>query len=133
MKVVIDTNVFVSSFFGGNLRKIINLWKEGNIVLCLSDSILNEYIDVLQRLGLQNEDELEELLQLFSMAYNILFTKKTPSIKAVKRDPGYDKFIECAVALGAEVIITGDKAVKALGEYRGIGIFTPSQFLKEYY
>ena len=27
IKVVIDTNVFVSSFFGGNPRKVIDLWK----------------------------------------------------------------------------------------------------------
>ena len=132
MKVVIDTNVFVSSFFGGNPRKIIDLWKEGHLVLCLSDSVLNEYIDVLQRTGLKNEGEMEELLLLFSKSYNILFTKKTPSIRAVKSDPGDDKFIECAVALGADVIITGDKAVRALGEYKGIDILTPHHFLKTY-
>lgn len=130
MKVVIDTNVFVSSFFGGNPRKIIDLWKEGHIILCLSDTVLNEYVDVLKRIGLQNENELEELLMLFSKSYNILFTKKTPEIKAVKSDPDNDKFIECAVALGAETIITGDKAVKALGKYKGIKILTSHQFLK---
>jgi predicted nucleic acid-binding protein len=44
----IDTNVFVSSFFGGNPKKIIDLWKNEEIVLCLSKDILDEYIDVLQ-------------------------------------------------------------------------------------
>ncbi len=55
MKVVIDTNIFVSSFFGGNPRKIIDLWKKGNISLCLSKDILDEYVDVLQRVGLKDE------------------------------------------------------------------------------
>jgi putative PIN family toxin of toxin-antitoxin system len=130
MKVVIDTNIFVSSFFGGNPRKIIDLWKEGKISLCLSKNILEEYVDVLQRVGLGEEEEIEELLSLFAKGFNILFTTKTPKIKAVKDDPDDDKFIECAVALRAEVIITGDKELRAMGEYMGIKIFTPQEFLK---
>lgn len=130
MKVVIDTNVFVSSFFGGNPRRIIDLWKEEKITLCLSKDILDEYIEVLQGIGLRNEDEIQELLSLFAKGFNILFTTKTPKIKVVKDDPDDDKFIECAISLKAEAIITGDKAVEAVGEYMGIKIVTPQQFLQ---
>lgn len=132
MKVVIDTNVFVSSFFGGNPRKIIDLWKNGNINLCVSKEILDEYIEVLQRVGLKDLSEIEELLSLFAKGFNILFTTKTPQIKAVEDDPEDDKFIECALALKAEAIITGDKALKGMGEYMGIQILTPQEFLKTY-
>jgi putative PIN family toxin of toxin-antitoxin system len=132
MKVIIDTNVFVSSFFGGNPRKIIDLWKKGKISLCVSKNILDEYIEVLQRIGLRDGREVEELLSLFAKGFNILFTTKTPKIKAVRDDPDDDKFIECAVGLKAEVIITGDKALKAMNEYMGIKILTPQQFLKTY-
>ena len=132
MRVVIDTNIFVSSFFGGNPRKIIDLWRKGEITLCLSKDILDEYSEVLQRIGLRNENELEELLSLFARGFNLIFTTKTPEIRAVKDDPDDDKFIECAVALKAEVIITGDNALKSLGEYMGIKILTPKQFLEKY-
>lgn len=132
MRVVVDTNVFVSSFFGGNPRKIIDLWKKEKITLCLSKDILDEYVEVLRRVGLQDENELEELLALFARGFNIIFTAKTPKIKAVKDDPDDDKFIECAVALKAEVIITGDKVLKTIGTYRLIKILTPQQFLEDY-
>jgi putative PIN family toxin of toxin-antitoxin system len=132
MKVVVDTNIFISSFFGGNPKKIIDLWKKGEISLCLSKDILDEYIEVLQRIGLGDEREIEELLSLFAKGVNIIFTTKTREIKAVKNDPDDDKFIECAVALKAEVIVTGDKALKAMNEYMGIKILTPQQFLKDY-
>lgn len=132
MRVVIDTNVFVSSFFGGNPRNIIDLWKNGKITLCLSKDILDEYIEVLQRIGLQDENEMEELLSLFAKGFNILFTTKTPKIRAVKKDPDDDKFIECAVALNAEVVITGDKSLETLVKYMNIKILTPQQFLKNY-
>ena len=52
MRVVIDTNVFISSFFGGNPRKIIDLWRKEKITLCLSGDILEEYTKVLKRIGL---------------------------------------------------------------------------------
>lgn len=130
MKVVIDTNIFVSSFFGGNPRRIIDLWKTEKITLCLSKDILDEYIEVLQRIGLQDEDELGELFSLFKRGFNMLFTTKTPKVKVVKDDPDDDKFIECAPALKAEVIVTGDKAIEAVGEYMGIKILTPQRFLK---
>lgn len=132
IKVVIDTNVFVSSFFGGNPRKVIDLWKSGQIVLCLSKDIVDEYIDVLQRFGLQNEDELEELLNLFAQGFHIIFTHKTPKLRLVEEDPGDDKFIECAVALKCKFIISGDKALLAVQNYIGIKIITPKEFLDTY-
>jgi hypothetical protein len=132
MRVVIDTNIFVSSFFGGKPRKIIDLWKTGKITLCLSNAILDEYIDVLRRVGLREEDELEELLSLFSRGLNLLFTTKTPKIRIIKNDPDDDKFIECAVALEAHTVITGDREVLTIKEYMGIRIVTPQQFLENY-
>jgi putative PIN family toxin of toxin-antitoxin system len=132
MKVVIDTNIFVSSFFGGNPRKIIDLWRNEKIALCLSNAILDEYVDVLSRVGLKEEVELEELLSLFSRGFNIVFTTKTPKIKIIKNDPDDDKFIECAVALKAHAIITGDREVLAIKEYMGIRILTPQMFLEKY-
>lgn len=129
MRIVIDTNVFVSSFFGGNPRRIIDLWREGKAALCLSNDILDEYVEVLTRMGLRDEDEMQELLNFFSKGLNILFTAKTPRINLVA-DPDDDKFIECAAALKADAIITGDKALAAVKAYKKIKIFTPAQFLK---
>jgi putative PIN family toxin of toxin-antitoxin system len=132
MRIVVDTNVFVSSFFGGNPRRIIDLWKNGEVSLCLSRDILDEYIEVLERMGLEDKEELKELLVLFSKGFNIVFTTKTPKISVVQADPDDDKFIECAIALNAEAIVTGDKALGNIKKYREIRILTPAQFLNDY-
>ncbi|HLC18502.1 MAG TPA: putative toxin-antitoxin system toxin component, PIN family, partial [Thermodesulfobacteriota bacterium] len=115
--------------FGGKPRKIIDLWRAGRLLLCLSKEIIDEYFEVLKRLGLEDEEELAELLALFSRGFNIAFTAKTPKIEVVN-DPDDNKFVECAVALKADVIITGDKALEAVGEYMGIEILTPAEFLR---
>ncbi|MCJ7641016.1 MAG: putative toxin-antitoxin system toxin component, PIN family [Desulfobacterales bacterium] len=129
IKVVLDTNVFVSSFFGGNPRKVIDLWKTGEITLCLSKAIMDEYVEVLGRLGLQNERELRELLSLLARGFHIHFTARTHKLHIVNEDPEDDKFIECAVALNAEVVVTGDRALRAIQNYMGIRIVTPKDFL----
>ena len=128
-RVVVDTNVFISSFFGGKPRKIIDLWKSGEVTLCLSKPIVDEYIEVLSRLGLQNEKEIEELLGIFAHGFHVVFAAKTPELRVVDKDPDDNMFIECAVALMAEFIITGDKALKAIQEYMKIRIVTCHEFL----
>lgn len=129
MRVVIDTNVFVSSFFGGNPKKIIDLWKNGEIILCLSEAIITKYIEVLYRLLGSDAKEIKDLLDLFSKGINIQFTKNTPKLHVVEKDPDDNKFIECAVKLKADYIITGDKALKEIKKYFNIKILSPSDFL----
>lgn len=127
-----DMNVFVSSFFGGNPPKVVDLWKSGEVALCLSKPIVDEYIEVLRRLGLQNEKELDELLGLFAHGFHVVFTAKTPELNVVGKDPDDNKFIECAAALKADFIITSDKALLEIQDYMAIKIVSPKDFLSSY-
>ncbi|HCE46600.1 MAG TPA: putative toxin-antitoxin system toxin component, PIN family [Lentisphaeria bacterium] len=131
IRAVVDTNVFISSFFGGNPRKIIDLWKQDRLQLCLSQAIVEEYVEVLLRLGLQDKMEIKELLSLFSKGGNTLFTSETETVTLVADDPDDNKFIECAVALEAEYIVSGDKHLLNIGKYLNIKILSPLAFLNE--
>ena len=128
-KVVIDTNVFISSFFGGTPRKIIDLWKDGKIILCLTQEIIEEYLEVLNRLGLKDKKEIDNLIKLFAEGYNSVFSSKTPNIHVVEDDPDDDKFLECAVALDSKIIVSGDKHLKAIKKYIDIEIMSPKNFI----
>jgi len=132
LRVVVDTNVFVSSFFGCNPRRIIDLWIEGGITICLSKDILDEYVDILLRMGLDKGKELDELLNLFSHGFNSLFTANPTCINIISDDSDDNKFIECAVGLDADHIISGDKHLPYLREYCGIKISSPRNFLNTY-
>ena len=131
IKVVIDTNVFVSSFFGGIPRKIINLWRNGQITICMSQAILEEYLKVLDRLGI-NKNDIKKLTELFAEGYNLIFTASTPKIKIVKDDPDDNKFVECAVELESKIIISGDKHLLSLKKYIDIRIFSQKEFMDEF-
>jgi len=128
VRVIVDTNIFVSSFFGGHPRRIIDLWKKGLLILCLTNTIIDEYIDVLRRMGLPDDGELDELLLLFKRQYNCVFTGKTCSLN-VCTDVDDNKFIEAAVTLKARFIVSGDKHLKSLIKYADIEILSPKDFL----
>ncbi len=129
-RVVIGTNIFVSSFFGGNPEKIVGLWLSGEATLCVSSAIIEEYIAVLQRICPSLGNKIEGLLELFGKGFNLVFTTRTPTLNVVEADPDDDKFIECADALQAQYIVTGDKALLAIGKYGDIEIIGAKRFLE---
>lgn len=132
VKVVIDTNVLLSSIYGkaGNKpEQVVERWMTGNIDLCLSPPIVREYENVLRRFDLDNA--LEAFLDLFAQGFHTIFTAKTPTLRVVS-DPDDDKFVECAVALKADYIVSGDKALLAVKKYVTVEIFSPAAFLQKF-
>ncbi|HEX8228447.1 MAG TPA: putative toxin-antitoxin system toxin component, PIN family, partial [Chloroflexia bacterium] len=59
-----------------------------------------------------------------------IFVHPTVPIDAIASDPDDNKFLECAVAGGADYIVSGDKHLLSLGEYEGIRILSPADFLR---
>lgn len=129
MRVVIDTNVFVSSFFGGNPRKVIDYWFSGRLTLCVSKPILEEYFDVLGRFELDDNALLMKLMSLIERSANILFVKNPKENQWIKDDPKDNKFIACALALKADYIISGDSHLIRAKKAGNVKILTPSAIL----
>jgi predicted nucleic acid-binding protein len=59
------------------------------------------------------------------------FTKRVSSTETldVVKDPDDNRILECAVAVGSDVIVTGDGHLLQLGAYRGIKIMKVADFL----
>lgn len=133
MRVVIDTNVFVSSFLTpeGHPRAIIDLWKTGKISLCISEEILEEYLEVLARLGLGGEPELRYLLRMLKRKENLVFRKVAAHFHQIKEDPSDDKFVDCAIAARARFIVSGDSHLLKLKQFKTVKIVSPEQFVAQ--
>lgn len=130
LKVVVDTNIIFSASFRGNPGKVIDLWKEGELVICVSQEILSEYIRVLKKAGFA-ADDLKEVLSLFAEPAKTFLVRPTKHFEIVEEDPGDNKFLNCAVKAEADYIISGDKHLKKLKEFKGVKILSPTSFLKE--
>lgn len=131
MKVVIDTNVFVSSVFGGLPRQVVELWFDGRLTLCLSEPIVTEYQRVLREIGAVSEAEERALIEAFASGEGVLYTVDPPPIEGVSSDPDDDKFLECALELEADRVVSGDSDLLELDSYMGIPILTPRELLEQ--
>ncbi len=132
-RVVIDTNVIISSLlFGGLPGELIPLWKAGIIRPLISADILNEYLRVLAypRFAL-TEDEINFIIYHEILPYFEDTVVKRQK-KIIKEDPSDDKFIACAESGKAAYIISGDNHLLNLRTYGPIEIVSPSQILSKF-
>lgn len=129
MRIVIDTNVFISSFFGGIPRQIIDHWFSGKFILCVSRPILKEYFDVLGRFQFEREDFFGRLINAFERGPNILFVDHPKEENWIEGDPADNKFISCAFSLHTEYIVSGDIHLKRAEKIGNIEIVPPREML----
>ena len=130
MKVVLDTNVFISSFLGkGPPHQILKRWIKGEFDLCLSNEIIEEYLEILLRSGVNERPEVKEVLKLMKQQGNIIFSANPESCNVVKDDPDDDKFISCAIACEAKLIVSGDAHLLNIQKYFDIEIIKARPFL----
>jgi len=129
VRIVIDTNVFVSSFFGGIPRQIIDHWFSGKVILCVSRPILKEYFDVLGRFQFDREDFFGRLITVFERGPNTLFVDDPKEENWIEDDPADNKFIACAISLRAEYIVSGDLHLKRAGKIGNVEIMSPREML----
>jgi len=97
MKIVLDTNVFISGiFFTGPPYQILKAWRDGRVQLLVSPSILDEYQRIGAELGLQFRDvDLKAFLDLLTLQAEIVLAPTLPPV--IRDDPSDDKFLEAAV------------------------------------
>ena len=128
-KVVIDTNIFISAFgWGGKPLTIIELLEKGEIRNCISEAILNELSAALAYPKLDFQQKLQSNILEFVLAYSKFYEPK--EWINVAPDPKDNKFIECALSADAKFIITGDKGLLSIKQFRGIKFVTSESFLK---
>ena len=132
MKVILDTNVFVSGvFFSGPPYRILEAWRDGKIQLVMSREILDEYRRVGESLAEQFPNvELQPMLKLITTNAELFSVQNLP--EPVCKDPDDDKFLACALASKCKVIISGDKNLLKVYGFHGIRVIRPRDFVDEY-
>jgi len=128
IKVVLDTNVFISAlFWKGAPYQIFKRILEGAILNFISPKILEELKSrLLEKFKLPPE-KVKEFLEIIVFNSQIVYPKKKLSV--VKKDPEDNKILECALEAKASFVISGDKHLLEIKEYKGIKIISPKEFL----
>jgi len=129
LKAVIDTTVWISGVFWHGLpNEILELWKAGDFEIIVSEAILTEIERKLNEKATEFEMETEvvsEWLDLITI--EAIFVQPQEKIQAC-RDPEDDLFLKAAVEGRADFIVSGDKDLTDMGEFREIKLVKPRQF-----
>lgn len=128
MKLVVDTNIFISGiFWGGNPLKLLELWRDGQFSLYVTSDILNEYLRVISKIGQNKPELIREWIDYICSNVQIVEKKEKISLSS---DPFDDMFLECAVSADVDFIISGDEDLLTLKRISEIPIITISEFLR---
>jgi putative PIN family toxin of toxin-antitoxin system len=129
LRVVIDTNVVLSGiFFGGAPALVIEAWGNGEFDPLVSPEIADEYV----RAGRQLERKVSGLdvapiLALLIAKATVVFAPNLP--EPVCTDSADDKFLACALAGKAPVVVSGDKQLLKVSGYGGVVVVRPRYFV----
>ena len=131
MRVVVDTNVFVTALLhGATPRRVYEAFLRGDITPVFSPDTLAELIDVLTR------PELRVLTSKTEVAHFLTLVRRDGwHVRARRRihncrDPKDNMLLECAVAGRVDCLVTGDRDLLVLNPFRGIRILRPVEFLR---
>jgi len=132
MVIVLDANIFVSaSFWGGKPENILEMVESGYDTLCITDEIIAEIERVLKKRKFKQPEETKQiaLRRIKLISRKIAVPDSQLITTGGSRDKTDDKYLECGIAANADYIISGDKHLLELKEYRGIKIVTAAEYL----
>lgn len=132
MRVILDTNVFISGiFFSGPPSQILKAWANQSFQIILSQQILDEYQRAAEDLSSKFQTiDILPIIELVTIHGQFVDTQGFDI--SVCEDPDDDKFLECAVAGKCKIIISGDKHLLKLSGYEDIIICSPRNFVDKY-
>ena len=134
MRAVLDTNVYVSGTIlsRGVPYELLQAWREQRFVLVTSEAILAEIERVLRypRIRKRYTVTAQDVTRLIaSLRADALVVPGDYEVRGASADPDDDMFLACALEAQAECVVTGDSHLLELGQYHGIEILTPREFL----
>ncbi len=129
MKVVLDTNVIISALnFPGNERMALELALRGRFEFYLSRLILEEVAGVLTRKFGWDDQRTAQAIMMIENAATVIDPPKLPEM--IEGGHSDNRILECAVASGADYLITGDRRhLLPLEDHQGARIVNAPRFL----
>jgi putative PIN family toxin of toxin-antitoxin system len=118
--------------WGGKPAEVVKAAEDRRISIVVSEAIVEEVSRVLTypkiRKVYQAERHREELIE--AILKIVKFAQTTKKVNVVAEHPADNKFIECALASGADYVISGDKHLLKIGSYKKIKMLSVSEFLQ---
>lgn len=132
MRLVLDTNVVASALlWGGTPRHLLQARREQRVTLFTSPALLAELSDILGRRKFDKKIAASRMSvdQLVERYANLASVVRPDTVVGISPDPDDDVVIGTALAARAELIVTGDRGLLAVGAHRDVRIVGVSEAL----
>jgi putative PIN family toxin of toxin-antitoxin system len=132
VKVVFDTNVWLSIFMKGTLSEEFQKALDTQITVYTTHEILKEISRVLtypKITHVLNASGIKQKEIMRTIVKNSTTITPKLELHIVEDDPEDNKILECAQQAGADFIVSGDKHLLTLGKFKKTKILTPKEFL----
>lgn len=131
IRVILDTNLWISYLISKRLKKIDELFEEDRIALIFSQELLEEFIAVASRPKFSryfSKENVEELLEHFDYFGELI---EVTSSVSVCRDEKDNFLLALAKDGKVDYLVTGDKDLLVLKSFERTKIMTYSDFEDE--
>lgn len=131
IKVIFDTNVWISFLIGKRLKIIKNYIIDNKIIIIVSDQLLIELKAVTGREKLKKYFPAEDVNELIDLLETIAEKFDTKPTHFINRDPKDNFLLDLMDSSQADYLITGDLDLLELHPFQNTRILTPSAFEKQ--
>ena len=131
MRIVLDTNSLIQSISPKSVYH--DVWLSvltGRNTLCVSNEILEEYAEILNRLAGKKTADL--VLNTIIECKNVVFLTPYYHFNLITADPDDNKFVDCAIQANARYIVTNDHHYDVLRQidFPKVGIIKLMDFMQ---
>jgi putative PIN family toxin of toxin-antitoxin system len=128
MRVVADTNIYISALMFGGLPGVFLKHAFQNAFLLVTSPALLDELDEKLRLKFEvSPDDAQAIrLRLEKIAHVV---RPDIALDIIKDDPDDNRVLECAAAGKADYVVSGDRHLLKLRSFDSVPILTVRQFM----
>lgn len=131
-QIVLDTNCLVQMIsLHSPYRPVWQAFRDGRYTLCVSNDILTEYNEILERVA--NAAVAHNIVNAIARSPYTRMTDPQYRFGLIEQDPDDNKFVDCAIIAGADYIVSEDAHFRILADipFPSVAVIRLDEFIKD--
>lgn len=131
-QIVLDTNCLVQMIsLHSPYRLVWQAFRDGRYTLCVSNDILTEYNEILERVA--NAAVAHNIVNAIARSPYTRMIDPQYRFGLIEQDPDDNKFVDCAIIAGADYIVSEDAHFRILADipFPSVAVIRLDEFIKD--
>ena len=131
-QIVLDTNCLVQMIsLHSPYRPVWQAFRDGRYTLCVSNDILTEYNEILERVA--NTAVAHNIVNAIARSPYTRMINPQYRFGLIEQDPDDNKFVDCAIIAGADYIVSEDAHFRILADipFPSVAVIRLDEFIKD--